>query len=318
MVYDYARWRDDEAFVRRMMRGVRGVLDAFWSYRNVAGLVAAPPGWNYTDWTGAPGWHRGTPPDGEGGVSGILNWHFALILVRVAELETWLGEPEAAAKWLRYARAVADATIEAFWDERRGLFTDDLDHVYLSEHAQCLALLSGLLETPHRERVTEALMTRDDLTRTTIYFSHYLFETYYQATRIDKLFARLAAWFQLADLGFKTTREAPEPSRSDCHAWGSHPVYHSFASILGIRPAEFGFGAVRIQPMLGPLGHVEATLVHPRGEIGVDLAKDAEGRLAGTVSLPDGVNGTFYDGSSELKLHPGRQRIEVADDKREE
>ncbi|MGC9348778.1 MAG: alpha-L-rhamnosidase [Anaerolineae bacterium] len=318
MVYDHARWRDDEAFIRRMMPGVRGVLDAFWSYRNEGGLVEAPPGWNYTDWTRAPGWHRGTPPDGEGGVSGILNWHFALVLVRAAELETWLGEPENAARWLRYAQAMAEAAIASFWDDERGLFTDDLDHAYVSEHAQCLALLSGLLDEAHRERVTEALVTREDLTRATIYFSHYLFETYYQVARIDKLFARLNEWFELADLGFKTTREAPEPSRSDCHAWGAHPIYHGFASILGIRPASFGFRSVQIHPMLGPSRHAEATLVHPSGEIGLSLTKTAGDGLEATIGLPDGVSGTFHYESREYRLHPGLQRIEVEGGEREE
>jgi hypothetical protein len=304
MVYDHALWRGDPDFVRAMMPGVRGVLDAFASYRNAQGLVEGPPGWNYVDWTRAPGWHRGTPPDGEMGASGIINWQYALILTQVAELEGWLGEREHAARLRRYAREVAAATTAAFWDAERGLFADDLAHAHVSEHAQCLALLSGLVDAEAYPRVVEGLLNAQDLTRTTIYFSHYLFETYRLLGRGDELFERLPLWFELADLGFKTTRESPEPSRSDCHAWGAHPIYHAFASVLGLRPAAFGFRDVLVQPMLGPLTSVRATLPHPLGEIAVTLRR-ADDALEGTVSLPGGVTGTFVHGDAAQVLQAG-------------
>ena len=65
---------------------------------------------------------------------------------------------------------------------------------------------------------------------------------------------RMELWFNLIEQGFKTTPEAPEPTRSDCHGWGAHPLYHDFASLLGIdgknrRPAAFGFERVEIAPI---------------------------------------------------------------------
>ncbi len=309
MVYDYALWRGDADFIRARMPGVRAVIDAFLSYRNAGGLIEAPPGWNYVDWTTDPAWHRGVPPDGEGGVNGIINWHFVLTLTYVAALEDWLGEPESAARMRRYAEAAAQATSAAFWNEERGLFADDLAHEHFSEHAQCLALLGGLVDADKRARVAEGLLTADDLTRTTIYFSHYLFETYRLLGRPDHLFARLQEWFELADLGFKTTREHPEPSRSDCHAWGAHPVYHSYATILGIRPGGLGFREVVIQPLLGPLTAVRATLPHPQGEIAVDFTQPEPGILRGTISLPVDVTGKLVLGDAVYPLHGGSQDV---------
>jgi alpha-L-rhamnosidase len=309
MVYDYALWRDDVDFVRARMPGVRAVVDAFLSYRNAKGLIEAPPGWNYVDWTTDPAWHKGVPPGGEGGVNGILNWHFVLTLTYVAAVEDWLGEPENAARTQRYAQVAAQATMTAFWDKKRGLFADDLAHVHFSEHAQCLALLSGLVDADKRDRVAEGLLAADDLTRATIYFSHYLFETYRLLGRVDQLFARLEEWFELADLGFKTTREHPEPSRSDCHAWGAHPIYHSYATILGIRPGGLGFREVVIRPMLGPLTTVKATLPHPQGEIAVDLTQPNPDVLRGTISLPAGVTGKLIIGDTTYPLHEGIQEI---------
>ncbi|MGC9397233.1 MAG: alpha-L-rhamnosidase C-terminal domain-containing protein [Anaerolineae bacterium] len=309
MVYDYALWRDDADFVCARMPGVRAVVDAFLSYRNAEGLVEASPGWNYVDWTTDPAWQRGVPPDGEGGVNGILNWHFALTLTYAAALEEWLGEPENAARMRRYSETAAQATTAVFWDEERGLFADDLAHEHFSEHAQCLALLSGLVDVVKRARVAEGLLAADDLTRTTIYFSHYLFETYRMLGRVDQFFAHLEEWFVLADLGFKTTPEQPEPSRSDCHAWGAHPIYHSYATVLGIRPAAPGFREVVIRPALDALTAVKATLPHPQGEIAVDLTQPEPGVLRGTVSLPAGVTGKLILDDAVYPLHGGSQNI---------
>ena len=311
MVVDYARWRDDPDFVRRMMPGVREILDAFASYRNADGLVEAPPGWNYMDWVREPGWHVGTPPDGESGVSGILNWHYALMLTQVAELEAWLDEPENAARWRRYASEVAEAALSTFWDASRGLFADDLTHTYFSEHSQCLALLGGHVASDKRAQLVEGLLNDEALARTTIYFSHYLFETLRLVGRVDRIFERLGTWFELPGLGFRTTREAPEPSRSDCHAWGAHPVYHSYATILGVRPGDFGFETVEIRPAFGPLTSIDATLPHPRGEIAVALQQEDERALTGEISLPAGVKGFLYYGGHALVLEPGVQSVDL-------
>jgi len=309
MVYDYALWRDDADFVRARMPGVRAVLDAFLGYRNADGLIAAPPGWNYVDWTTDPAWHRGVPPDGEGGVNGILNWQFVLALTYAAALEDWLGEPEGAARYRRLVADTARATTAAFWNEARGLFADDRAGEHFSEHAQCLALLSGLVDADRQPRVTAGLLAAEDLTRATIYFRHYLFEAHRQVGRVDQLLGRLPAWFALPALGFKTTREKPEPSRSDCHAWGAHPIYHCYASILGIRPAAPGFRAVTVQPALGPLTAVRATLPHPQGEIAVDFTQPEPGILHGVITLPDGVSGQLLLGDAVYPLHGGRQTL---------
>lgn len=111
--------------------------------------------------------------------------------------------------------------------------------------------------------------------------------------RMDAFLARLSLWFDLVDGGLKTPVESPEPSRSDCHGWGAHPLFHYFATLLGIRPASFGFRTVEVRPQLGSLAHASGTMVHPLGEIVVDLHVK-EGVLRGRVSLPADVVGTLY------------------------
>ena len=146
------------------------------------------------------------------------------------------------------------------------------------------------------------------LRRTTIYFNHYLFETYRLLDQPAAFFERMDLWFGLSDQGFKTTPEQPEPSRSDCHGWGAHPLYHDFASLLGIRPAAFGFEQVEIAPMPGHLTHLSGEMVHPQGRIVADLHFE-NGRITGSISLPPALNGVLRFGGNTTPLHPGRQDI---------
>ena len=157
-------------------------------------------------------------------------------------------------------------------------------------------------------RVISGLLNDADLARTTIYFTHYLFEVFARLGRIDRLIDRLGLWFGLKPYGLKTTVEAPEPSRSDCHAWAAHPLYHYTATILGIRPASPAFGTVRIQPQLGSLPDARGTFVHDLGPIDVAF-KMSDGKLAGEVTLPTGLRGTLIANGTTVQLNPGHNRI---------
>jgi alpha-L-rhamnosidase len=307
MVRHHAWWRGEADFVRSLLPGTRAVLDAHLLHLNSRGLLENLRGWNFLDWVTE--WEGGVPPDGDHGrVSGPLNWLMVYSLQAAAELETFAGEPELAARYKRLARSLARATESAFWDAERGLFADDLDHRHFSEHAQCLALLSGQADEKMSSRASVELLRATDLKRCTIYFSHYLFETCRVLNQPEALFLRLEDWFKLPGEGFVTTPESPEPSRSDCHAWGSHPLFHFYATILGVRPATMGFAQVEIRPQLGPLQSVRGRMVHPAGWIEVDLRRSGN-RLEGTITLPETVTGVFHGTTGHQILKPGTQAV---------
>lgn len=310
MVHDYALWRDDLRFAKSLMPGVRAVIDFYLSSVNEDGLIEAPNGWNFVDWV--PGWPWGMSIDADLGVSGVVNWQFVYALSLARKLEESIGRASIGGQWAETANELASRLHGKFWNEKRGLFADDLGHTSFSEHTQCLALLSGVLDDGElkkcRDRVVRGLLDDPNLHRTTISYSHYLFETYRLLGRIDKMIDRMDLWFSLEGLGLKTAIEMPEPSRSDCHGWAAHPLYHYFATILGIRPASVGFNSVAIEPNLGPLNSAKGKMVHPKGDIEVDLRIDS-GACKGTVVLPDGVFGTFKFGGRSVDLKPGKQSL---------
>ena len=87
-------------------------------------------------------------------------------------------------------------------------------------------------------------------------------------------------------------------------------MFQGFATILGIRPAAFGFERVEIAPLLGPLQSVSGSLVHPRGMIDVQL-ETQDGGLRGTIILPSRLAGTLRFGGTTRELAPGRQEVDM-------
>ena len=303
MVHDAFMWRDRPDLVREWLPGVDAVLAGFRQYLSDEGLVVAPRGWNYCDWV--PEWPGGWPPGGRDGPSALINLMYAYALQRAAEMHAHFGEDLLAWHLRSLAARVSLAVRRTFWDDARGLLADDPAHAHYSEHTQAFAILTGLVHGEERDRLVDGLLTEPDLARATIYFSHYLFEAYRAVGAMDALFARLDLWRGLAEQGFKTTLEKPEPSRSDCHAWGAHPIYHYYATILGARPAAPGFRAIHVAPQFGPLTWVSASMPHPSGEMIVFDLRIVQDDLRGRVILPQGLSGTLAWRGRDLPLSPG-------------
>jgi alpha-L-rhamnosidase len=304
MVRDYAFWRGDARFVRQCLPGMRGVLELFRNLRGGSGLIEHLPGWPFVDWV--PAWATGNAPDGVQGISCINNLFFVQALRQAAEVEEGVGDLAMAARNRQLARELSDALVKRFWDAQRGLLADDAKHTSFSEHAQCLALLNGVLAKDQEAACFKALIETKDLHRATVYFSFYLFETFKKFDRGDLIVDRFGFWQDLLKGGFKTPVESPEPSRSDCHAWGSHPLFHMRASLFGLRPMNLGFTELEIAPSPGGLEWLEVKAPHPQGWIEGKLHFDRQsGKCAGEITLPEGVTGTFRWQGAQIKLLPG-------------
>lgn len=307
MLADYASWHHDPAFVNARVVGLRSMLEHFDPYLNGDGLLENLPGWPFMDWV--PGWNTGDAPDGRG-LSALNNLLYIHALQRSADVEDGLGEPLLAQRLRQKAARAADAVKTKFWDAKRGLMADNLAHTEFSEHGQCLALLTDTLSGDQAKRCFEQLLAAPDLKRTTIYFSFYLLETWRKFGRGDLIIERMGFWKDLVKQDLKTPVEMPGDTRSDCHAWGSHPLFHLHASVAGIRPASAGFRTVRIAPLPGKLPKLVCATPHPDGFIKLDLAFDGT-RCHGRVELPPGITGVFVWQGRQLDLAAGSNSIDL-------
>ncbi len=303
---DYAWWRNDPAFVADRMIGLRSMLEHFEPYRNADGLLEGLPGWSFMDWVQQ--WDTGYAPEGRFGLSSVNNLLYVLSLQAAADLETLAGESLLAKRHARRAKQVGKAVLAQFWDAKRGLIANETSRETFSEHAQALALLGGVVTGARARRVLKGLLAGDDLHRASYYFSFYLFEALRAMGQGHRFLDQLGRWKEMVALGCRTPLESFEPSRSDCHAWSSQPLFHLYATTAGIRPASPGFRTVAIEPQLGDWPRIAGEMPHPDGVIRFDIDQQ---KGTATLDLPAGLTGTFTWQGSETALHEGPQTIEL-------
>jgi 3',5'-cyclic AMP phosphodiesterase CpdA len=307
MVHDYWMYQDDPAFVQSMLPGVRAVLSFFAARQGSSGSLGRVEWWNFVDW--AAQFRNGVPPmDAAGGSSAALDLQLLLAYQWAAQMEAGLGSQALAAED-RAREAMLRAAIQSkYWDAGRRMYADTPARSSFSQHVQALAVLAGV---PERNAARDLISrTADDptLTQATIYFRHYLHSALNAAGEGDRYLDMLGEWRAQLARGMTTWAESPEPSRSDCHAWGASPNFELFRTVLGIDSAAPGFRSVLIRPFLGKLDQVSGAIPHPQGEIAVSLTR-REGKLHAAVSLPQAVSGQFVWQGQKRDLHPGANEL---------
>ncbi|MCD8482912.1 MAG: hypothetical protein LR015_09775 [Verrucomicrobia bacterium] len=254
LLRDFAWWTDDPDFVRSQLPGTRSALEEALACTHSTDLPTQLPGWLFVDWVNHPNWHGGVPGGHDAPLQSPVLLHLPLALRAMAQLEDSFGEPLLAQRWRNWAQSAMNAIFAQFWHADRALLADDSHLSCWSEHAQALALdFHDIPPDKKRSLLNALLSSSDSMAKASIYFSFHVHEALLCANQTEAFLQRLEFWQGLAEQGFKTTPEAPEPARSDCHGWGAHPLYHCLSSLAGIRPAAPGFKRGCYQPSIGPL-----------------------------------------------------------------
>ncbi len=307
MGHDYWMYRGDEAYMKTLLPAYRGVLSWYEQWLKPDYSLGYVPHWFFADW--AAGFDYGEPVREKDGNSAFQDLLFLLTLDAVAELEEAVGIPSMAIYYRDLGNRIRQTIRPKYWDAARGLFADTHDHRNFSQHVNALALLAGITEGEEAAAVASRMMRDTTITQATIYFRYYVHQALQRAGLGDELTDHLQIWYDQMKLGLTTWAEMPEPSRSDCHAWGASPNIEFFRIILGIRSDAPGFSRVRIAPSMGKLTDVSGAIPHPKGEIAVSLKKNKEGKLTAYVTLPEGVTGVFVWRGATHPLSAGKQRI---------
>ena len=304
LAHDLLRWRGCLAELRALMPGLRRTLEVLL-VRDAGGLPLAPPGWNFID-AEHPLHRDGVPPGCQPGEAGACwGWFIVLACTWLADLEAALAEPELAARWRRLGAELAQAVHRATWDGAGWRFARG--HPERSPHAAVLALLAGAAPAAALDLAAEALFAEPALPHLGIMFSHYYFEVAAARGRLAVARRLWSRWEAALAAGFTTTPEGWGATRSDCHAWGAHPLFWRLAGVAGIRPAADAFARVLIAPQLAEGEEVAVSVPHPAGgDIEVELRCQA-GSLAGWVRSP--VEGVLRWAGTGTELSAGVRHV---------
>ncbi len=307
MGHDYWMYRGDEDYLRTLLPAYRQVLSWYEQWLKPNNSLDYVPHWFFMDW--AAGLDYGEPIREKDGDSAFQDLLFVKTLQYVAEMEQAFGIPALAERYREMASGIREAIRRNYWDEKRGLFADTPERRSFSQHVNALAILTGVTKGEEAKSVMMRTLEDKSLIQCTIYFRYYLSRAMKAAGLGDLLLDNLQVWSDQMALGLTTWAEQPEPSRSDCHAWGASLNVEFFRIVLGVDSETPGFRKIRIEPSLGELKKVSGTIPHPLGNISVAYTLDDKKEGSAQISLPQGTSGTFVWKGKEIPLHEGEQTI---------
>ncbi|WP_297098520.1 alpha-L-rhamnosidase C-terminal domain-containing protein [uncultured Draconibacterium sp.] len=310
MLHDYMMYGNDLDFVAEKLQSTRNVLEFFEGYENEDGSLKNLPYWTFTDWVFTDGWEEGIGPIGKDGSSALLDFQLLYAFQVAAELEQELGIRELAKKYTQKA-ALLEATIKAkYWDKNRQLFADRIEKDKFSQHANILAILTGVYTPEEANKTAQKILDDNTLAPASIYFKFYLHQALTKAGYGNDYLNWLGKWRENIAMGLTTWAETSEihDTRSDCHAWGSSPNIEFFRIILGIDSDAPCFSKVKIEPHLGDIKEIGGEMPHPNGKIKVSY-KVNKGGLNAAVLLPPNTSGTFTWNNKVYELSEGKNSL---------
>ena len=321
MLHDYWMYVDDPSLVRTTLPHTRGVLDWYSAHLRPDGLMGKVGWWEFGDWT--TGYKGGEPPQDANGGSTFLTLQYMQALRDAADMEAKFGNPQRAAEYRALFTKAVTALNRSNWDARYGVFADTPEKNSYSQEANILAVWLDVVPKSQQATVLQRILgSKQDATtivdgkqvpptsQMTYYFRFYLARALEHAGLGDLYLNELTPWRNMLKMGLSTWAETPEPTRSDSHAWSASPNYDLLTIVAGIRPAAPGFARVDIEPHLGQLTHLEASMPHAGGDIHVSYRR-VENSWQASIDLPKGLTGELLWSGKTYSLHEGSEEFHL-------
>jgi hypothetical protein len=311
-LHDYYFMRGDSVFVKQFTKKIDGILHYFERHIDEQTyMIGSVNSKNFIDWSITKGSLPRPNDNGEMKQSALLTLYFAHTLDCTAKLYNELGLKEKAGYWQQISDKIKSAVYKNCWDAEKQLFRDYPDQPIYSQHTNLFAILCDLIPPAEQQKLMNRILTYEKFDeRASSYFSFFLFKAMQKTGQEELILDNLGFWYNFLDRGHTTCGETGFAShdRSDCHAWSAHPAYFLLSSVCGIKPADIGFNKVIVEPHLGKLTSLKASMPHPKGRILVDY-KIVKEKLIGSVVLPKGLEGTWVFGEQKMGLREGTNQL---------
>ena len=306
MLHDYWMYRNDSSFIKDKLAGERDILNFFSKYQQADGSLKNTPYWTFVDWADGKDWFVGSPPKGKDGASAIIDLQLLWAYQWAAAMEAKMGMPVYATLYNQKAAQLKATILHKYWDASKMLYADTEDKTLFSQHANSLAVLTGMVKEKDLKNFCSKLLTDSSLTQCTIYFKYYLHMALVKGGLGNDYIKWLDVWRNNIKMGLTTWAEVSdvENTRSDCHAWGSSPNIEFFRTVLGIDSDAPGFSKIKIEPHLGTLTNVSGEIPHPAGKVAVAYTLD-NGRWKIEINLPKNTSGLFIWKAKTYTLKAG-------------
>lgn len=231
----------------------------------------------------------------------VVNAFHHRSLVLMARIAATLGRAEDQAFYSARADLVRASFQKAFFDPAASLYRDGIGSEHHSFHANLFALAFDLVPAERRPAVLAWLKSRGMACG--VYPAHYVLETFFDHDEAGHALSLLTAdgdrgWLNMIRMGSTVTTEAWDMkfkhNISWTHAWSASPAHIIPRKLMGIEPAEPGFGRVAIRPRLASLEQASVKLPTIRGDILLSAVNRPAEPYALDLTLPANVSGDVF------------------------
>ena len=312
ILHDYYWYRPDKDFIKTMLPGMRQVLNYFSKFQKADGTIEGLPNWKFTDWVyNMPGWSSGNPPLINNGNSSVWDLQLLWAYENASELEVALGNKEFGAGYKLNAERLKKTIRSKYWSAQKNIFADDPDKKFFSQHANILAILTGVTEGKEASTIMGTVLSDTALAPASIYFKYYLHLAANKTGYGDKYVSMLDVWRKHLSVGLTTWGEITDPAttRSDSHAWGASPNIELYRILLGIDSDAPGFSTIKIEPHLGDLKQAAGEIPHPKGTVSASYLLQSNNKWKIDISLPTQTGGYLLWKGKRYELKEGKNSL---------
>ncbi|MEK3669668.1 family 78 glycoside hydrolase catalytic domain [Paenibacillus sp. FSL R10-2771] len=287
MLAEYYKHTGDWKLIIRYRPAMLELLNWFNDRLTAEGIVGVTSNryWTYFDWVND--WPMGSPPESAEHPMILLSLMYAAALRKSSTLFRVTGWREVAGELEMRAESICKAVNKLAWSEEKQLYRELPGTEIYSQHSQIMAVLAGAITGADARGLLQRAL-REPIHRVTLPFTYLLMQALKQVGLHEELFGLWDRWRIFEQQGLSTLPETEVNSRSDCHAWSAVPLAEFPASLLGITPAEPGYAAIRIAPVIGNLTSASGSVITVQGIVHVEWKLEA-GEFKIIARTPDSV-----------------------------
>lgn len=232
----------------------------------------------------------------------VVNAFYYRALVLMGKMAAATHHTEDSAYYEAKAEKVKQKFNEDFFDKTSKIYFDGIGSLHASIQANLFPLAFGLVSDDYKESVVNFIKSK--WMACGVYAANYLMEGLYNAEQGNYALELMTndsdrGWLNMIRSGATMTTEAWDlkydpHDLSWSHAWSASPAHIIPRKIMGIEPAEPGYGKIIIKPQPGDLKWAKMKLPTIRGDISANLVQNMGTSFSIDSTIPANTTAMIY------------------------
>lgn len=248
----------DMDFLKEMYPICENILDYFKQYKRKDGLLeGVKEKWNLVDWPAnlRDGYDFKIDIPISPGVHNVINAFYYGMLKTIDEIRDILGIDYDKTELEEFKRAF----IDAFYDDKTGLYVDSEGSKHSALHSNVLPLFFDLLPDERHNNIVDFIKNKG--LSCGVYMAYFVLKALAQAGEYEFVYNLInsdgiSSWGNMINEGatacFEAWGKEQKFNTSLCHPWASAPIPILIEDIIGLTPARPGWRAIRFTPHIPP------------------------------------------------------------------